>query len=311
MRNLKFTVSALAILLAGAMAAGFAARAVAAPRAGETVSAGVVSVPSVLGQLAEEALFYPWPQYDEKALQPIPQDILDEMARGGTWLSAVYALDQLGAEVDWDDLLKHQLWDQPNDKPTHMTFLKDYPAVLAEDKTPVTLSYALNGYPPTLSWLLRPAEEVELTGEQRQAALDKVEGDLAELLWYYCRPERNYKLNDLMIFLTGFQARMRELDLVEFPDRFQLLMEWIYGRLESPPEDQTEIPGATGVVEEQDDPLPLEELVGKIEAGGGSVQLLSTPGQVVMLISGNADTLGVYYDIQLERYSGVGFSLIG
>lgn len=70
MRHVKFILSALAILLAGALAVGLAARAVVAPRAGETVSAGVVSVPPVLGQSTEEVLFYPWSLYDTLTLEP-------------------------------------------------------------------------------------------------------------------------------------------------------------------------------------------------------------------------------------------------
>ena len=57
MRNRKFWVSAAAILLAGAITAGLAARAVIAPPTGQVHSAGVVTIPSVLGQTAEEVLF--------------------------------------------------------------------------------------------------------------------------------------------------------------------------------------------------------------------------------------------------------------
>ena len=49
MRNVKFILAAVAILLTGAVAAGLAARAVTAPDTAEVRSAGTVSIPAVLG----------------------------------------------------------------------------------------------------------------------------------------------------------------------------------------------------------------------------------------------------------------------
>ena len=83
MRHVKFILSALAILLAGAIAANMAARAVAAPRAGAVVSAGVVRIPSVLGQSAEEALFYPWSLYDMQTLVPLPEQVQSSIGLRG------------------------------------------------------------------------------------------------------------------------------------------------------------------------------------------------------------------------------------
>ena len=80
MRHVKFILSSLAILLAGAMAAGLAARSVTAPRAGEVVSAGTVPIPSVLGRTAEEVLFYPWSLYDMQTLVPLPEQVQSSIA---------------------------------------------------------------------------------------------------------------------------------------------------------------------------------------------------------------------------------------
>ena len=105
MRHVKFVLSALAILLAGAMAAGMAARAVAAPRTGEVISAGVVSVPSVLGQTAEEALFYPWSMYDYQTLAPLPDEVQISIFSGaGDLIPCILAMQALGAEFDWPEL---------------------------------------------------------------------------------------------------------------------------------------------------------------------------------------------------------------
>ena len=76
MRNLKFILSAAAILLTGAIAAGLIAHAVVSPRTGEVQSAGVVTIPTVLGQTAEEVLFYPWSMYDTQPLRHLTDDEL-------------------------------------------------------------------------------------------------------------------------------------------------------------------------------------------------------------------------------------------
>lgn len=318
MRNLKFAASALAILLAGAMAAGFAARAVAAPRAGEVVNAGVVSVPSVLGQTAEEALFYPWSLYEMQTLTRIPGEVLKtQTLPTGDMLFAVAAFDALGVECNLDELVKSQLWsgsDTPERKGSELIFLKDFPATLTDGGVPVSLDYALCGTNPlSVSWLVRPRTQAELTERQRQAALDKVREDLAGLLRYMRGSGGDYE-NDLMRLIWNFGVRFSDMDMTILLDWLEslvnILHSW-YGGEELPgpgPYDPAVVSGSSPGLPEQDlSALSLEELLAL--GFDVDVQLISTPRQIVVLFSWPGSwTFGMYYDVQLERYSGFGLS---
>lgn len=53
--------------------------------------------------------------------------------------------------------------------------------------------------------------------------------------------------------------------------------------------------------------VELEEFLAEAERKGlYSVQLITTPGEVVVLLGQNETVFGLYYDIQLGRYSGIG-----
>ena len=318
MRNLKFTVSALAILLAGAMAAGFAARAVAAPRTGEMMNAGVVSVPSVLGQTAEEALFYPWSLYEMQTLVPIPDEVLKtQTLPTGDMLFAVAAFDALGVECSAEELVKSQLWngsDTPERKGSELIFLKDFPATLADGGVPVSLDYALCDMNPlSVSWLVRPRTQAELTERQRQAALDQVREDLAGLLRYMRSWDEGYK-NDLMRLIEDFSNRFDDMDMTIFLEWLESLVNTLHSQYSSEelpgpvPYDPAVVSGSSPDLPEQDlSALSLEELLNL--GFDVDVQLISTPRQVVVLFSWPGFwTFGIYYDVQLERYSGFGLS---
>lgn len=321
MRNLKFILSSLAILLAGAMAAGVAARSVAAPRAGEAVSAGVVSIPSVLGQTAEQVLFYPWSRYDMQTLVPLPEQVqssiafdIDHAYQNAT-MSSIAAMDALGADFDLDLLLKNMTWNQSELKTADMLFLKDFSAAL-DDGTPVLLSYALSfSGPQSISWLMTPREAAGPSEEQRQAALDKVTDDLAGLLWYFFQPDSDFT-NDMAAFLQDFDKYFMALNLDFLHERMEFTMVHMYECigssyfLEALP---VEAAGDEAVLSYEAavpaEPPPPAELLERAGGGSGDLQIVTTQDQIVVLLtSGIGITLGVYYDIQLERYSGLGVS---
>lgn len=326
MRNLKFILSALAILLAGAMAAGLAARAVAAPRTGETVSAGVVAVPSVLGQTADEALFYPWGRYDMLTLVPLPLPVEPHCWSNGELMACVEAVTSLGAEFNWQTLLESLVWNQSDLRAADAVFLKDFPATLG-DGVPVLLNYSLNmSSPLSVSWFLEPQERQEPTEEEQQAALDKVEADLEELLRYYWSPDPNAK-NDLAAFIEDFGRQLNQWGVTVFYDWFAWILEMLYQQYQDVsglPAGAVTPPGSPPPLEEpyqqfQDvseqavnrpgSPLPLEEFPAVLAGMGVEIQFITTPGQVLVLFSAEAGyAFGVYYDIQLERYSGLGIS---
>ena len=320
MRHVKFILSALAILLAGAIAANMAARAVAAPRAGAVVSAGVVRIPSVLGQSAEEALFYPWSLDDMQTLVPLPEQVQSSIAFDighsyqDAMMASVAAMDAVGAKFDLALLLGSMTWNQGETKTADMVFLKDFPAAL-EDGSPVLLSYALSfSGPQSISWLMMPQEAAEPTEEQRQAALDKVTDDLAGLLWNLLRPSRDFT-NDLAAFLQDFDKQFTALNQNALHERLEFVMVQMLDSIGYSYFQEilvTEAAGDEAVLSFDElapsEPPPPAELLDRA-SGGGRLQIVSTQDQIVVLFTNDIGiTLGVYYDIQLERYSGLGVS---
>lgn len=310
MRSLKFVLSALAILLAGAIAAGLAARAVAAPKTGELISAGVVPIPSVLGQTADEALFYPWSLYDMEELTPVTEEALIYLE--GMWYAAA-GFDLFGVDFDGEKLARSQMWTGDGDslqRGGYLVYLKDFPAMLSGREIPVSLDYAMSGSSTVaVSYLVRPQEEAELTEEQRQAAMDKVKNDLAWMLWQMLESDTNYR-NDLAALLESFSARFHETDLLFGFEHLEWLAAMLYGQYGGSLERQvgdTLEPGE-GLELSGPPPLSLEEL---LDVGGGAVdvQFVAAPRQVVLLFSANGLKVGVYYDVQLEQYSGLGISM--
>ena len=319
MRNSRFVLSSVCILLAGALAAGLAARAVVLPRTGETFSAGVLSVPTVLGQTAEEVLFYPWPVYDMQTLTPITDAEIEQYGPADLF-TAVAAIEALGAEADMEQLIKsQQICDGRHLAAgnTGLRYVKDFPAALGD--VPVLLNYAQSSYDSSaVSWLMQPAQEEELSEEQQQEALDKVRNDLAGLIWCILEPDRNYS-NDLMVFLEDFN--MLEDSALMF---YEWLTEWIslmYYQFSGSFEVPAEVWDAGSVIieaggeyghepqTEREEPPPLEELLAMGQGEFVDIQFISTPRQIVLLFQlDSATTIGVYYDIQLRCYSGLGLS---
>lgn len=319
MRNSRFVLSSVCILLAGALAAGLAARAVVLPRTGETFSAGVLSVPTVLGQTAEEVLFYPWPVYDMQTLTPITDAEIEQYGPADLF-TAVAAIEALGAEADMEQLIKsQQICDGRHLAAgnTGLRYVKDFPAALGD--VPVLLNYAQSSYDSSaVSWLMQPAQEEELSEEQQQEALDKVRNDLAGLIWCILEPDRNYS-NDLMVFLEDFN--MLEDSALMFYEWFTEWISLMYYQFSGSFEVPAEVWDAGSVIieaggeyghepqTERAEPPPLEELLAMGQGEFVDIQFISTPRQIVLLFQlDSATTIGVYYDIQLRCYSGLGLS---
>ena len=368
MRSLKFALSAAAILLVGAMAVGLAARAVVAPRVGEVRSAGVAALPTVLGQTAEEVLFYPWSMYDTQPLRHPTEDELLWGAGMGNWrpivadiffpnwqvlLLAGFRLipfadldpDEMFPALEWDfgnqennpfadldpdEILPALEWNvsEQGNSPSYGThiFLKDFPAAARLGKegteTPVTLNFAMGtGLETSVSFLIKPALARELTEEDQAAALERVEQDLRLMLlpvsgsYSYPYSEPNllfpedipdfYSEEDLPYFQSGlywllqlfhhycvWTGVMPRDPIGYFMDDRWTLSEWLDRALEDPNE------------------APMEELLSAVEQSGSwNIQIITTPQQIVVLFTGNSGVVfGVYYDIQLGCYSGIGLT---
>lgn len=346
MRNRKFWVSAAAILLAGAVTAGLAARAVIAPPTGEVHSAGVVTIPSVLGQTAEEILFYPWAVYHSETLTPVQKDYLAEIAGmeiedletfspetigmlyEHTYSSDVAALllpFELPAgpvECDIPGLLEHLMWNVGPDGTspaggTHL-FLSEYPATLKEGQIPVTLSMASNNGSTgaDYSFLIRPAQPRELTQEEQQSALAVVQDDLLNLL---LNPlYLNYDISDDELYSSLLVDAVGKEEGVD-PDMSYklgaLLRNYLRPNagyclwLDSHPLKDFLTTVSELARSEFSEVPSLDELLELSDSLSYSVQLITTQEQIVVLFTySNGSVLGFYYDIQLGCYSGIGVS---
>lgn len=318
-RQIRFIALSLSILLAGALAAGFAARAVVAPRTGEPVNAGVLPVPSVLGQTAEEVLFYPWSAYDALNLLPYSTTVEQELTAAGqedaqAVLSAYAQVFSnvlspfrtlFGAEYD-DELLFHAVELGQSDQLGNPLFLKDYPASGPEG-TQLLLSFAWsaplsqNG---SVSYLVKPARPEALSQQRQDQALARVRADLEALLRLEWEEGGE---PELFLLLTRYYDAAHSLGLSYEPlgslgERLKTARYYL-----SLAESEADEAFAA---EMEPEALPLDEALERLEhVGGCTVQLISTPTQIVLLFTGpDRAVVGAYYDIQLERYSGIGLS---
>ena len=334
MRNLKFILSAVAILLVGAIVSGFAARSVVSPDAGEVRSAGVVTVPTVFGQTAEEVLFYPWSMYDTLSLHhPTDDELLyiydlyylgssmDEvkeyLSKGGKYTEASLLLGGFTliqpVNISWNDMFSSlECIDSQSFQNLGLyLFLKDFPssAYLGDgrEEIPVTLSFALsNGSTESMSFLIRPAQSRELTEKERSDAIKRVENDLRMLLLSTDSNESadSDQYIELYSLLQNFYDYYNTyynyydplvpVDFINFllavADQ-QLFAELLYS-------------GA-------DDPTlsPIDSLLSVIESTTLNIQIITTQQQIVLLFTRDSNVLGVYYDIQLGCYTGIGVTV--
>ena len=338
MRDLKFILSAAAILLTGAIAAGLIAYAVVSPQTGEVQSAGVVTIPTVLGQTAEEVLFYPWSMYDTQPLRHLTDDeLLDALGLdsfGNTMeevnqvLSKADYMDDFGLRfftnfglimplsIRWDGLVAALEWnlDANGSAPAAgpQMFLKDYPALAGqEDQVPVTLSFAASG--GSLSFLIRPAQAGTFTEEEQAAALERVENDLFALffpaytaeLWdsaaegFLAEDGANDPpgLGLRRIIQTFFDYNARSgAGSVELISDFLVSRSWVTEKGWLAPEDF--------------ETASIDEFLSAVESVvDWNIQIVTTQQQILVLFTrpGGA-VFGVYYDIQLGCYSGIGIN---
>ena len=342
MRDLKFILSAAAILLAGALTAGLTARAVVSPRTGEVQSAGVVTIPTVLGQSAEEVLFYPWSMYDTQPLRCLTDDELlynlgldalgatiddvshalsgldsSDLAEFGTFLQVLGSFELImPLSIQWDGIIAALEWnlDEDGGAPAagEQIFLKDFPArSRREGQVPVTLSFATDGV--SLSFLIRPAQAEMFTGEEQAAALERVKNDLFALL------------------SAGYDAELPNSVWEEPPAGnaaadppgialrrlIQTFFEYNYrlgvGGVEPINDflnDRAYMADKAGIAPEDFKSMAVDELLSILEITvGWNIQIVTTQQQILVLFTqpGGA-VFGVYYDIQLGCYSGIGVS---
>lgn len=222
MKKAAFPLAALSILLAAALLSGVAARTVAAPPTGKTVSSGVLSVPSVLGLTADELTFSPWPMYDVDKRNPLPEEMQNglcvflfytsqEESRQHTQKEmrdlgsdgALFLQTFLGntvSDLRYADALDRLEWNLPASvtEVEHAPitsdlrfYCKDIPAQAALSGNPdVLLSVAASlsiAYSDmnAVTAIMRPVSQREITQEEQEAARAQVESDLRDFLLFH------------------------------------------------------------------------------------------------------------------------------
>lgn len=326
MRMNKFLLSAICILLASVFAAGLAIQAVVAPRIGKTISAGVLSIPSMLGQTAEDVLFDPWPMYESQDLFPFPEGYRDfVLQREDDRLSLLLnAYGLLGIVFDDEVIMESLRWnvDQDQDPKQLQLFLKEFPTTIDNGQIPAVLDFALSQtspssvsylvWPPetykitetevyqsktarsSVSYVVHPMEARQITEQQRQAALSNVKSDLAK-----CVRSVDWTENSLAELLFSFSAYFARRGITEFSSPLgELHLPFPYSSVQDLELELTDI-----------DRAPWEILGDQVTVSPYTIQLITTPQQIVCLLElDNGCTIGLYYDIQLECYSGFGMS---
>ena len=117
-----------------------------------------------------------------------------------------------------------------------------------------------------------------------------------------------------MRLIEDFGNRFDDMDMTIFLEWLESLVNILHSQYSSEelpgpvPYDPAVVSGSSPDLPEQDlSALSLEELLNL--GFDVDVQLISTPRQVVVLFSWPGFwTFGIYYDVQLERYSGFGLS---
>lgn len=346
MRNLKFILSAITILLVGAIASGLAAQSVVAPRTGEVRSAGVLTIPTALGQTAEEVLFYPWSMYDTEAIYDIPDENLlyifdleaygvtledirenlaniDLSATDNTFVSLLsnFTLIQ-PVHMPWGDLFSALEWNYPpqGHLPTNgHIFLKDLPTVIIDEtkqaQIPVTLSFAIGDSAPlSVSFLIRPAEARTLTEEEQASALERVETDLRQLLLFNHVPIAESPADsdveydpEADVIVTEMEALLKTF--FDYNYNAELSFSSILLHINDFFDSRAYFVEAAGSSVDDLYQVPMDEFLSTVEANiGWNIQVITTQQQIVVLFTQAGNVFGIYYDIQLGCYSGIGIS---
>lgn len=290
-----FPLFVLLILLAGGCAVGLAAAVVVSPQKGELDERDTPAVPTVLGQSAEEVLFYPWPLYETQTLRSLQEDAENAyLSDGGSnfLLLMLSDLPRLLGVSGMDD----SLWDlQFTDG---QGYWKDRPVTLLSDGTKglMDVAFSYTGV-QGCSWVVRSQGE-DPTQEQLDQALKTVRQDLYDFL-----TGRATDSTLEMLFASACNSITDLCDLYPaFPALSQqawVLMDRIYMG-----QQWASSPGDASLEE------LLEAHCATVErAGLYTLQLVTTRRQVVAVFSADELVMGFYYDASLEQYSGIGVNL--
>lgn len=291
-----FVLLTALILLAGGMAVGMAARLVVVPQADETVEVDTPTIPSVLGQSVDEVVFYPWDRYDPEA---VSTSFSPDSENQNQWFyqeNLVWVGGLLGLSGLQDSMSQGAFLD-------NLWFWCDCPAT-TQDGQPALLDVALGQDSGNfgMTWVARSTGEPP-TRAQKEAAVDKVQEDVCGL---FDDTEEKWELKELLYqleeYVYSFGSVDEELGIWEnsvgsYLASAQYYIDSILYRI-----SDCGYSGATLDTKEK-----LKAISSFAQGQNLTVQLVTTQRQVVVVLTYVPEgiTIGAYYDMVLEQYSGL------
>ena len=293
-----FVLLTVLILLAGGMAVGMAARLVVVPQADETVEVDTPTIPSVLGQSVDEVVFYPWDRYDPEA---VSTSFSPDSENQNQWFyqeNLVRMGGLLGLSGLEDSMSQGAFLD-------NLWFWCDCPAT-TQDGQPALLDVALGQDSGNfgMTWVARSTGEPP-TRAQKEAAVAKVQEDVCGL---FDDTEEKWELKELLYqleeYVYSFGSVDEELGIWEnsvgsylASAQSQYYIDSILYRI-----SDCGYSGATLDTKEK-----LKAISSFAQGQNLTVQLVTTQRQVVVVLTYVPEgiTIGAYYDMVLEQYSGL------
>lgn len=291
-----FVLLTILILLAGGMAVGMAARLVVVPQADQTVEVDTPTIPSVLGQSVDEVVFYPWDRYDPEA---VSTSFSPDSENQNQWFyqeNLVRMGGLLGLSGLEDSMSQGAFLD-------NLWFWCDCPAT-TQDGQPALLDVALGQDSGNfgMTWVARSTGEPP-TRAQKEAAAAKVQEDVCGL---FDDTEEKWELKELLYqleeYVYSFGSVDEELGIWEnsvgsYLASAQYYIDSILYRI-----SDCGYSGATLDTKEK-----LKAISSFAQGQNLTVQLVTTQRQVVVVLTYVPEgiTIGAYYDMVLEQYSGL------
>lgn len=285
----RFVVLAVLILLVVGLAVFLAARLTVAPRTGETVE--VTASPAVY--TINDALFYPWNYYESQDIAQLSPWVQGEDQEWyQRYLQNVPSLLGLSGMEESTELGRTGV---------EVGFWSDCPVTTASGQ-PALLDVAYGQEDGALGmyWVARSMGSPP-TQEQKAAAIAQVESDLQE--WVSGQGETMTRLHELLMDLW------KELDYahIVYDDttRESAGAEAMHPVLEPMKYIWSEVSALRG------DGLTMEKLTQEAAFYGLQIQIVTTQRHVVLVLqrrdttTGQLCTVGAYYDMVLEDYSGL------
>lgn len=291
-----FVLLTVLILLAGGMAVGMAARLVVVPQADETVEVDTPTIPSVLGQSVDEVVFYPWDRYDPEAVRT---SFSPDSENQNQWFyqeNLVRMGGLLGLSGLQDSMSQGAFLD-------NLWFWCDCPATTL-DGQPALMDVALgqDGGNFGMTWVARSTGESP-TRAQKEAAVAKVQEDVCGL---FDDTEKKWELKELLYQLEEYVYSFGSVDeelgiwknsVGSYLASAQYYIDSILYRI-----SDCGYSGATLDTKEK-----LKAISSFAQGQNLTVQLVTTQRQVVVVLTYVPEgiTIGAYYDMVLEQYSGL------